>query len=195
MEQNKGQKRTAADTRDLIFQAASQILIDEGLSSLTLAKVAQQAGLSKGGLLYHFPNKVTLIEAIFEYHNGLFEARLVELFRAEDDAPGAWLKAYAKASVEQIADSTTASLYASLFAAEEKYASAHAKMRQKYTDWQDKVIHSGLDPNWAMLIRLAVDGLWFAEMHRYAPPSAEQRDWLVQQIIQLIENPIVQDHP
>ena len=167
----KGQKRTAADTRELIFKAASQILIDDGLSSLTLAKVAEQAGLSKGGLLYHFPNKVALIDAIFEYHNGIFERRLSQLRIEEGDSPGAWLKAYARASVEQISDAETASLYASLFAAEEEYASAHAKMRQKYEVWQEQVEQCGLDPNWAMLIRLTVDGLWFSEMHQYGPPN------------------------
>ncbi len=185
--ENIGQRRTAAETRDLIFQAASQILIDEGLSSLTLAKAAEQAGLSKGGLLYHFPNKVALIDAIFEYHNDIFERRLDELCAEEGHAPGAWLKAYARASVEQIIDEDTASLYASLFAAEEKYASAHAKMRQKYIDWQDKVENCGLDPNWAMLIRLTVDGLWFSEMHQYGPPNTQQRDWLITQIMELVD--------
>ena len=180
-------KRKAADTRELIFQAASKILIDDGLSSLTLEQVAKEAGLSKGGLLYHFPNKAELIDAIFEYHNAIFEDRLVQLCHDEGDVPGAWLKAYAKASVEQIIDPRTASLYASLFAAEEKYASAHALMRQKYVDWQDQVENSGVDPNWAMFLRLTVDGLWFSEMHQYGPPNKTQRDWIVAKILDLVE--------
>lgn len=179
-------KRKAADTRELIFQAASKILIDEGLSSLTLEQVAKEAGLSKGGLLYHFPNKVALIDAIFEYHNALFEARLLQLYQAEGDVPGAWLKAYAKASVEQIIDPSTASLYASLFAAEERYASAHALMRQKYVDWQEQVENCGIEPNWAMFLRLTVDGLWFSEMHQYGPPNQAQRDWVVSKIFDLV---------
>ena len=182
-----GQRRTAAETRELIIQAASQILIDEGLSSLTLAKAAEKAGLSKGGLLYHFPNKVALIDAIFEYHNEIFEQRLDQLAEDEGHAPGAWLKAYARASVEQITDADTASLYASLFAAEEEYASAHALMRQKYINWQEKVEDCGIDPNWAMLIRLAVDGLWFAEMHQYGAPNIDRRDWLVHKIMELVD--------
>ncbi len=185
--ENIGQRRTAAETRELIFKAASQILIDEGLSSLTLAKAAEQAGLSKGGLLYHFPNKVALIDAIFEYHNEIFERRLEQLSAEEGHAPGAWLKAYARASVEQITDADTASLYASLFAAEEEYASAHALMRQKYINWQDKVENCGLDPNWALLIRLTVDGLWFSEMHQYGPPDLNQRKWLISKIMELVD--------
>ena len=181
------QRRTAAQTRELIFDSCSQILRRDGLASLTLEAVAEEAGLSKGGLLYHFPTKVALIEALFEHHNSLFEVRLQELTAAEDDVPGAWLRAYAKASIEQITDPDCASLYASLFAAEERYASAHQLMREKYVRWQSQVEQSGLDPVWATMLRFAVDGLWFSEMHRYAPPDPKRREAVVNLILQLTE--------
>jgi AcrR family transcriptional regulator len=179
------QRRTASETRQLVFEACGRILRGDGLTNLTLEKVAQEAGLSKGGLLYHFPNKESLIEALFEYHNNIFETRLQALAEKEGDDTGAWLRAYAKASIEQITDAGNASLYASLFAAEERYASAHASMRRKYIDWQQQVENSGLDPTWATLVRLAVDRLWFAEMHQYAPPDAERRTQIVDLILQL----------
>ena len=182
------QRRTAVETREIIFEACSSILRRDGLASLTLDAVAEEAGLSKGGLLYHFPSKVALIEGLFEYHNDIFELRLQELTTAEGDDPGAWLRAYAKASVEQITDPDCASLYVSLFAAEERYASAHQLMRQKYVRWQQQVEASGLDPARATLVRLAVDGLWFAEMHKYAPPPDEQRSVIVDLILQLTKN-------
>jgi AcrR family transcriptional regulator len=179
------QRRTASETRDLVFEACSRILRREGLTNLTLEAVADEAGLSKGGLLYHFPNKELLIGALFEYHNNKFESRLQELADEEGDIPGAWLRAYAKASIEQITDADNASLYSSLFAAEERYASAHALMRRKYVDWQQEVENSGLDPAKATLVRLAVDGLWFAEMHHYAPPNLQQRAHIIDLIFQL----------
>ena len=182
------QRRTALETRQLLFEACSRILRREGLTNLTLDAVSEEAGLSKGGLLYHFPSKVALIEGLFEYHNDIFELRLQELTTAEGDDPGAWLRAYAKASVEQITDPDCASLYVSLFAAEERYASAHQLMRQKYVRWQQQVEVSGLDPALATLVRLAVDGLWFAEMHRYAPPLSERREIIVDLILQLTKN-------
>ncbi len=179
------QTRTSAKTRETIFKACSQILRREGLTNLTLQAVASEAGLSKGGLLYHFETKEALIEALFEYHNNVFEERLEELVALEGEKPGAFLRAYAKASVEQMTNPENASLYASLFAAEEKYASAHKLMREKYVSWQGKIDQSGLDLEWALLLRFAVDGLWFAEMHRYAPPSPEQREEIVEMILDL----------
>lgn len=178
-------QRSASRTRETIFEACSRILQREGLVNLTLEAVADEAGLSKGGLLYHFPTKLALIEALFEYHNSKFEDRLETLAKEERDAPGAWLRAYAKASIEQITDSDNASLYASLFAAEERYDSAHQLMRNMYVDWQTKVENCGLDPTWATLVRITVDGLWFAQMHRYAPPDEERLEKIVEMILHL----------
>jgi len=156
------------------------------LTNLTLEAVAAEAGLSKGGLLYHFPTKKHLIDALFEHHNQKFETRLEALYQEEEpDDAGAWLRAYARASIEQIIDPDNASLYASLFAAEERYASAHQLMRDKYIDWQQHIEDCGLDPAWATLIRLTVDGLWFAEMHRYAPPGQERREEIIKLILDL----------
>lgn len=184
-----GQKRTAAQTRDLIFEACSRILRRDGLTCLTLDAVAEEAGLSKGGLFYHFPNKASLIEALFEYHNDKFEKRLQELAAVEGNGSGAWLRAYAKASIEQIIDPNNASLYASLFAAEERYASAHQLMRRKYIHWQEQVEDCGLDPAWATLVRFAVDGLWVAEMNEYAPPNPERRAEIIELILKLTQEP------
>jgi AcrR family transcriptional regulator len=176
-------RERSKQTRQGIFEACSRILRDEGLTNLTLEAVAKEAGISKGGLLYHFPNKKDLIEAVFEYHNNIFETRLSELAQAQGDEPGAWLRAYAIASIEQIIDPNNASLYASMIAAEEKYESAHQLMRAKYIHWQNQVENCGIDPTIATLARLAVDGLWFAEMNGYAPPEPKRR----KEILNLIE--------
>ncbi len=187
------QRRTASETRELLFEACSRILQREGLTNLTLDAVSEEAGLSKGGLLYHFPTKESLIEGLFEYHNNKFEIRLQILAAEEGDEPGAWLRAYARASIEQITDPGNAGLYASLFAAEEKYASAHQAMRRKYVDWQRRIEASRLDPTWATLVRFAVDGLWFAEMHKYAPPNETRRQEIIELIMSLTRKPLRSD--
>jgi len=180
-----GNNKKSLETRLKIFKACSDILTREGLINLTLQSVADEAGISKGGLLYHFETKQALIEALFEYHNNIFETRLEELVEAEGEKPGAFLRAYAKASAEQMADPENASFFASLFAAEEQYSGAHDLMREKYVNWQKQIDACGIDQDWAMLLRFATDGLWFIEMHRYAPPNLEQREKIVQMIIEM----------
>jgi AcrR family transcriptional regulator len=182
-------RRTASETRLLVLMACNRILRRGVLNDLTLENVAGEAGLSKGGLLYHFPNKEMLIEALFVHHNQLFEDRVEALVEAEGESRGSWLRAYAKALLEQIVDPGNASLYASLFAAEEQYPQAHSLVYRQCDQWERELKNSGLDPGRAELVRLAVDGLWFTEMHNYAPPDPARREQIVEMILQMTYSP------
>ncbi|MEW1841765.1 helix-turn-helix domain-containing protein, partial [Nonomuraea angiospora] len=52
--------------RDELLDAAEDLLCDQGSSALTLAAVADRAGVSKGGLLYHYGTKEALIKGMVE---------------------------------------------------------------------------------------------------------------------------------
>ena len=56
--------------RDAVLDAFEELLIDVGERAATLDAVAKRAGVSKGGLLYHFPNKEALITATLERLRG-----------------------------------------------------------------------------------------------------------------------------
>lgn len=63
-----------------------------GTSRLTLERVAERAGVSKGGLLYHFPSKAQLIAALLGSYVEGYEARLRA--RQEPGHPaGSWARA------------------------------------------------------------------------------------------------------
>ncbi|MFV0286422.1 MAG: TetR family transcriptional regulator, partial [Demequina sp.] len=55
--------RTAEDTKRLILEAASRVVLRDGLAA-SLDAVAAEAGVSKGGLLYHYASKAALTEAL-----------------------------------------------------------------------------------------------------------------------------------
>ncbi len=50
------------------------IVHEEGVEKLTLEAVAKKAGISKGGLLYHFPTKDELILGMVEQLSSNFVA-------------------------------------------------------------------------------------------------------------------------
>jgi len=58
----KGKK----STRERIVRAAVELAWEVGPAHLSLDAVAARAGLSKGGLLYSFPSKAKLLEAVVE---------------------------------------------------------------------------------------------------------------------------------
>src|ERR1700730_12613842 len=54
--------------RDRIMAAAMAVARESGASRLSLDAIARRAGVSKGGLLYHFPKKDALMRALVERH-------------------------------------------------------------------------------------------------------------------------------
>ncbi|MCO5064521.1 MAG: TetR/AcrR family transcriptional regulator [Rhizobiaceae bacterium] len=64
--------------RDKILAAAVEISHENGAANLSLDAVAARAGVSKGGLLYHFPTKAALMRAMVETFVARVEADLDE---------------------------------------------------------------------------------------------------------------------
>ncbi|WP_170263663.1 TetR/AcrR family transcriptional regulator [Blastochloris sulfoviridis] len=61
-----GERRTRTNSRSRILDAAAEIVAEIGAGKMTLDAVAERAGLSKGGLLYNFPSKDALLQAMIE---------------------------------------------------------------------------------------------------------------------------------
>src|SRR5262245_65257609 len=59
--------------RDRILDAAERVVGDVGAARMTLDGVAQAAGVSKGGLLYHFPSKESLLGALAQRYVESFD--------------------------------------------------------------------------------------------------------------------------
>ncbi len=69
------------NARELILDAAIRVVGSDGAGHLTIDAVAAEAGRSKGGVLYHFPNKRALLSGMLER---MIERELTSL----DTAPG-----------------------------------------------------------------------------------------------------------
>jgi AcrR family transcriptional regulator len=61
------QAQKSAMTRERVLTAAIDCFINEGFANITTAKVATNAGVSRGAMLHHFPSKTELIAATVEY--------------------------------------------------------------------------------------------------------------------------------
>ena len=62
----------------LIIEAASQVVANQGTHKLTIEAVARQAGLSKGGVLYHYPSKAALLAGMLDHLTETIQARRLE---------------------------------------------------------------------------------------------------------------------
>ena len=80
------------NARAQILNAAEARLLASGPAGLVLDAVAADAGISKGGLLYHFPNKEALVGSLCDRMLARFDEELVSLSAADPERPGAWTR-------------------------------------------------------------------------------------------------------
>lgn len=68
----------ASNVRLRILDGALEILRAEGGGSVTLDAAAKQVGLTKPGLMYHFPTKEALVTAVTEHVGAHWEGLLLD---------------------------------------------------------------------------------------------------------------------
>lgn len=154
-------KEAALQTRENILNAAAQVILQQGMSAFTIEAIAQQAGVTKGGVLHHFPSKEALIQGLIEQVIAAFNARLMQELEAEPaDSNGRWLRAYIRTIF--LADYAAHSLIPTLAAALSADEATRERIRQGFHASQQAALADGIDPVQATIIRLAVDGLVFS---------------------------------
>jgi squalene-hopene/tetraprenyl-beta-curcumene cyclase len=171
-------------TRNSVLDAALEVLVQEGANSLTLERVAREAGISKGGLLYHYAGKEQLVEALIDLLISNLERDRASLAKA-GDGPGNQTRAFVEASLKSGGQEIAAVLLAAM-ATTPKLLDP---LRERYREWQDTLNRDGIDPARATVARLAAEGLWFSEALGLAPPPQERRAAIVQEILSLTGTP------
>jgi len=162
-----------ARTKDRLLDAAGAVVMREGAQALTLDAVAEEAEVSKGGLLYHFKSKRDLVE-------GMVERWLAEFGREMEGEDADFVRGYIKASAP-------AGNELGMLAALVADPSLLVAVRKQYGIWQDRVQRESRDPVDATVARLAADGLWLAELFGMGPPTGELRERVVQRLLDMAE--------
>ena len=175
--------RKQTPTREVLLDAACRLVRRQGVAQLTLDAVAATAGVSKGGLLYHFPSKEALIQGMVEHLLDEYSNRIARETSQETDTPGKWVRAYVRTTFDPSPQEREMS--AGLLAAIATNPELLEPLRSRYREWQASVEDDGLDPALASVIRLAADGLWFAELFDLAPPDQALRTKILHTLLKL----------
>ncbi|MBB2921270.1 TetR/AcrR family transcriptional regulator [Cellulomonas cellasea] len=174
--------RGAGDTQRLVLEAASEVFRTRGTGA-TLDDVAQQAGVSKGGLVYHFPSKDALVQALVGAMLEEFRAAVHACLDPDDDRPGRLVRAYVRASLS--APDTGEAREASALIAQLITAPAVADVaRADVVRWKDDFAADGLPADVVTLVVSAADGasvapLWGAGL------DDDARERLVDRLLRL----------
>ena len=171
-------RQRSIPTKQRILQAAELVVLRDGVGHLTLEAAAAEAGLSKGGVLYHFPTRDSLVSAMVDRIIEEFEediaSYLPEAGTAEASLPGAYARAYVRATLEPVAPGHERR-GAALLAAAAAEPVLLVPLQQAADGWQARLIDDGLDPAQATMLRMACDGLWLCDLFGLASPTGSLR--------------------
>jgi AcrR family transcriptional regulator len=172
--------QNSLSTRLLILDAANRVILDNGTNALTLDSVAKQAGVSKGGLLYHFPNKESLIIGMVERFIAEFDTAIDKEIQKNG---GDWLRAYIHVSFENNPEREQISC--ALFAAFANNPDLLEPLRKKIVEWQKKIEANAISPEVGTIIRLTIDGMWLSDLMDFAPPALSLRKKILNSLLEM----------
>lgn len=177
-------RKSAQITRKSLLDAAEMIVRRDGIAHLTLDAVVVESGVSKGGILYHFPGKQALIRGMLERLFQNYQSMLDEFYAAEPVGPGRWLRAYVRSALQ--ISSEEKDLTSGLTAALATEPELLILLKNESDMWQEKALNDGLPADLAMVILLAADGYWFWMMFN-AQPLIEptQREQVLNRLLEL----------
>ena len=164
--------------REALLDAAIDVIRRDGARALTLDAVAAEAGVSKGGLLYHFGSKRALVDGLVERWLDEFEAAFGQ---------GSPAVAYVRAcDLAAAGPRKTASEFGLLAALIEEPRVLEV-VRERYAGWMERILADAADPVDAWLVRLAADGLWYSDLLGVPTPAGDDRRRLIERLVALAQ--------
>jgi AcrR family transcriptional regulator len=168
-----------ADTNELqntLLDAAEAVVVRQGIANLTLDAVAGEAGMSKGGLLHHFPTKDSLVEALVTRAAEGWRACYMAAYEDTPEGPGRMTRALlghclsdTQGWTEQVRHGSSA-----VFAALAQNPSLIEPMHAVHNDLHRRVTADGLPPGVGEAVVAAIDGLWLDWVLGLAPVDPER---------------------
>lgn len=147
--------------RESILDAAQRVLAMKGLVNATMEDIAKEAGLSKGGVFYHFASKKELLLGIIErYESVLYEVR-ARIYNELPEQPSRKLKATFLALIEHPSrwNENAADILSML--SDNDMRSAISAVKKRLVE---DVLIDAPDPHKAVLAMIISDGVWLSEM-------------------------------
>ncbi|MCR2811586.1 TetR family transcriptional regulator [Microbacterium sp. zg.Y1090] len=142
--------------RESVLDAFETLLIDDGPRAATMEAAASAAGVSKGGLLYHFASKDALEAGLLERMEQLAHDDVAQLVAAPEGPVAAFLRS-------SIMDDSALdrALIAGSRLAQGGSPAATAALRRVREMWEQALRPHTRDETTLQLVLLVSDGLYF----------------------------------
>jgi AcrR family transcriptional regulator len=161
-------------TRDRILDAFQHLVIESGERAATLDAVAQRAGVSKGGLLYHFGSKEALIEGLTHRLGELVDADIA-LMRVDPAGP---IDYFIRTSVSMEGEFDRC-IVAAARLAQGAHPGARDALKSAQAEWLKVIVETVHDPAIARTIMLIGDGIYYNSSMGAGALNTQEMDDLV----------------
>lgn len=145
-------------TRSAVLEAAERLLGERG-TRVSVAEIAADAGVSKSGLLHHFPSKDELLLAVAEHGLETFKDEVMRHVDLAENRAGKVLRAYVRTlcggSERAMAVFSPTAMWTGLTAVPgvEPVIAADARY------WRETFARDGLPEDRSLVVRHAAEGL------------------------------------
>jgi AcrR family transcriptional regulator len=144
--------------RDRILDAAESVILDSGGRNFTLDAVAEQAGISKGGLVYTFATKDELVRAALEREMARFEEAVGKRLGGKSVKPFELVLAHIEEALDE--DDATTRKAAFLVTALVHAPDMMEPARRYYRELLDPLLSKSGDAQKVRNALLAVEGIF-----------------------------------
>ncbi len=170
--------------RQQLLAVAARLAAERGVGAVTLDAVAAASGVSKGGLLHHFPTKASLLEGMLDSLLDQLDAAIDGQMRNDPVPYGRFTRGYLRAVVDlrERTDAPGDWGQATLTLLTDP------ALRQRWRDWVEKQSENfvGTDSSVdARIVRFATDGIWLAEVLGSGDATPASRQALVERLVSL----------
>lgn len=156
--------RDAARTRQVVLQTASEIVRDRG-AGFSIAEVATRAGVSKSGLLHHFPTKDELLTAVVAHAITRFREAVLEQVDLTENRPGKLVRGYVRALCGASEEAMRAIAPADQGGYLDGLPAIAALLEEDAAWWREMLDRDGLPPGRALAVTYAAEGVATAVQH------------------------------
>lgn len=158
-------KKNPEQVRILLIESARRLALKEGLAAVGIDAVANEAGVTKGGLFHHFPSKQALVDAVFQHMLDEFEAKLASLMADDPEPHGRFTRAYLATAFDG-AEAQWGPLWMS--------SVTDPHLRETWGRWFRGQVDLHGERGLALeAVRFAADGVWLGQLVGVSPADRE----------------------
>lgn len=171
------------NNRAKALDAVMAVIKRDGVTAVTFDAIAEETGLTRGGLLYHFPSREHLMREAHKHIASQWEAEMQEIAGGSDAPPKVRYAAYIRTCANTANRVQLLLMLESMDDPElgRPWRDVHDRWAPPVPDDDSKAAQD------LFLARLAAEGLWIHEAITKRPLSADLKEKILRKLIVVAE--------